>query len=320
MRLLFLLLFLFSSQAIAGSYPERAITLIVPFAEGSDTDLFAKNFIRHVSPYLGQAQFTLEYLPGDSGTKAAQHLLRQPADGYTLMMGRIASQIIAPAMTPSLPYRWNSFTTLSITEILPLICAVHVDSPYRHSRDLISALRQNPGKLKYGTSGTGTILNFSAQYLLHVAGLPPHAARGIDLHSAPQATQALLNGQVDFLCNNALSLIPPIQSGRLRGIFTTAPGRLAALPQLANAREAGLRDMTQLTGWNALVAPPNLPPYVLAHWKTALNQLAQDSAWQAGSQKLGGLPALDSIRDPVFFLRGQSRLYQQLAANLAAQP
>jgi tripartite-type tricarboxylate transporter receptor subunit TctC len=320
MRVLILFLLCLPGLLGAASYPDRPVTLIVPFAEGSDTDLFAQNFTRHMSKYLGRARFQLTYMPGESGSLAAQHLLRQPGDGYTLMLGRIASQVIAPAMQPSLPYRWNSFSTLSIPEILPLICAVRTDSPYRTARDLISALRQKPGQLKFGVSGKGTILNFAVQYMLHVSGLPPSAALPVDLQSAPQVTQALIDGRIDFACNNALSLLQPIQSGRLRGLFTTAPGRLSDLPQLPNAREAGLRDMSQLIGWNAIVAPAGLPADVLARWQAALTQLAQDPAWQAGSQRLGGLPAIDSIRDPQFFLRGQSRLYEQLVANLVPQP
>jgi len=317
MRFLMLLAWFLVAFARATSYPDQPITLLVPFAEGSDTDRFARHFTRHVAKHLGSAQFQLIYLPGDSGAKAAQHLLRQPADGYTLMMGRIASQVIAPASRPALPYRWDSFTNLSIPEILPLICAVRSDSPHRNARDLITALRQTPGQLKYGTSGSGTILNFSVQYLLHISGLPARAALAVDLGSAPQASQALIEGRVDFVCNNALSLLPAIQSGKLRGLFTTAPSRLAALPNLPSAREAGLRDMAQLVGWNVLIAPPNLPAEVSAYWEKALARLAQDPAWQAGSQALGGLPALNLVRDPTVFLRSQSRLYEQLNANLA---
>jgi tripartite-type tricarboxylate transporter receptor subunit TctC len=320
MRILIALSWLLAVCASAAPYPDRPITLIVPFAEGSDTDFFARNLTRHIARHLGQARFELVYLPGDSGAKAAQHLLSQPADGYTLMMGRIASQVIAPATQTALPYRWDSFTNLSVTEILPLICAVRADSPHRNARDLITALRQTPGQLKYGTSGSGTILNFSAQYLLHISGLPTRAAQAVNLGSSPQATRALIDGRVDFVCNNVLSLLPAIQSGELRGLFTTAPGRFSALPQLPNAREAGLRDMAQLVGWNALVAPPGLPAEVSARWKSALGMLAKDRAWQTGSQALGGLPALDLVRDPVVFLRAQNRLYEQLTANLAREP
>ena len=294
------------------AYPEQPITLVVAFGEGSDSDLFARTFVRHLAKHLPGAHFRLSYRPGNAGVLAATSIQSAPADGYTLLGARVASQIIAPTLDPGLPYRWSSFTTIGVVEILPLICAVRADAPYRDARELLAAIRRRPGELRYGTSGAASIGSFSAQYLFHLAGLEADAARAVHLAKADEVADALLGGQVDFTCNYALTLIPLIQNGRLRGLFTTAPGRLAALPQLPNAREAGVRDMGQIIGWNALVGPPGLPVAVVTRWRAVLGRLMQDAAWQAEVATLGGLPALRAVPDPEKFIRQQERVYAQL--------
>lgn len=304
----------------ADAYPNRPIRLIVPYAQGSDTDLLARNLATHIRKYLDQQLIQPDYQPGQSGAKAATQVLHATPDGYTLLAGRINTQVLVPAFEPQTPYRWNQFTNIAVVEIAPLICAVRGDSPHKTVRDLLAAIRKQPGTLKYSTSGTGTALNFSVQYLLHLSGIKPDAVTGIHLDSGAKATAALLNDEVQFICNNALSLIPHIRSGKLRGLFTTAPGRLNALPQLANAREAGLRDMAQIVGGTILVGPPKLPAEVIARWKRALAQLAQDPAWLAEVERLGGLPALRSIPDTEQFIKDQARLYEQLIAKLGLRP
>lgn len=320
MRLFFstFILFLMSLAPCmaANAYPSRTVTLVVPFAVGSDTDKFAQNLARHVGKYLNQSTIKLDYRPGVSGTLAARFMQSVPADGYTLMIGRVGTQVLAPALDSKLGYRWDSFTNLGILEIVPLICAVKSNSPYLNARDLLAAIRAKPGSVKYSTSGNQTILNFTAQYLLFLSGIKPDAAVGVHLTSGATATEALLDGRVQFVCNNANTLIPHIKSGALRGLFTTIPGRLSTLPQLVNSREAGLRDMSQLVGWTALIGPPNLPTEVITRWKDALWKLASDPGWIAGEAELGAQPAIRLNPDPERFIQDQVRLYDQLITNL----
>ena len=302
----------------AGPYPLRPVTLVVPFPQGSDSDLFARNFAQHLPRYLGDAEIRLSYREGASGTVGAALVRAAPADGYTLLEGRVSTQIIAPLLDQRVSYRWRDFTVLAVPELVPLICAVRAEAPYQSARDLLGAIRRQPGRVRYASSGRNTVLSFAAQYLLHLGGLKPDAAEEVVVAGGPQATAAVLGGQADFVCNNAATLIPHIQAGRLRGLFSTAPARLPALPQVPNAREAGVRDMGQIMGWTALVGPPGLPREVVTRWRTALGLLAQDASWQAGVVKLGGLPALRLVTDPERFMRQQERLYEELSVGREA--
>lgn len=320
MRLLFAfltcLLILPTSQARDDVYPVRAITLVSPYAPGSDTDIYGQMLSGHVQALLGGPPMIHASRPGASGALATAEVHQAVPDGYTLLLARTGSQVITPAMTSKPPYRWDDFTVLAILGTNPLICAVRAKSPYQSAHDLLAAIRTQPGKLRYSTVGIGSIQNLAAQYLLALAGLKPDAAQAVHFESAIPATEAVISGRADFVCNNANTLIPRIKSGTLRGLFTTTPTRMSALPDLPNAREAGLRDMMQIQGWTALIGPANLPEEAKQKWQSVLRTLAQDPDWLADNIKLGGQSALLTIKNPDRFVHEQYAFYEKLITRL----
>ena len=309
-----------SAQHHPEPYPERVITLISPFAANSDTTRFGQSFSVFAAKYMDQAKFNVESRPGASGSNAALAVRLAAPDGYILLIGRVATQVIAPALDPKLPYRWQDFTFLGLLEINPLICAVRADSPWQNTRDLLQAIRKAPGSLKYSATGSGTILNMVPQYMFKLSGLKADAAQALHFDGGQSATDALLAGKVDFVCNNAGTLIDLIKSGQVRPLFTTAPGRLEVLPQVQNAREAGLRDIGKLIGWTVLAGPRNMPPAVVARWKTTLAQVAQDPEWRAATVARGGIPALGTSNDTEIFVKEQAEFYDQLVSSLKLRP
>ena len=300
-------------------YPDKPITIIIPYGPKSDTADYTHLLVTQVKRYLDRVDFTEVVRPGDSGAKAATEVKLSPADGYTLMMGRVGSQAISPALKPSLPYRWKDFTFIGVIEIDPLICAVRSDSPYKSVRDLAQAIRKEPGSLKYSTVGTGTIQNISVQYLMKLSGLVAGSIEGVSFPGGPEAAAALLDGRVAFICTSAVSLVQPIKEGRVRAFFTTAPGRLPELPDIPNAREVGLRDMSMVVGWSALVGPPGLPEPVVARWREALKKLAADKEWIAEITKRGAIPAIGTSKDTDRFIKEQCEFYDWLAQSLGMQ-
>ena len=129
-------------------------------------------------------------------------------------------------------------------------------------------------------------------------------------------TGALLAGQIDFMCSNAASMVGPIQDGKMRGLFTTAPGRLPELPELQNTREAGLRDLSAMVGWSVLAGPVGLPAPVVARWKAVLKKLAQDPQWLEEIANLGAIPAIATSKDNERFIKDQFDLYDRLIPTL----
>src|SRR6185436_20131683 len=223
------------------------------------------------------------------GSIGTMQVRTAPPDGYTLLIARIATHAIFPALESKAPYKWNEFTMLSLLELNPYICAVRADSPVKTVQDLHAAIRRDPGKLNFSTAGPGTSQNMASQYLMSLAGLKPTDAVGIHYKSGGEVTTAVLGGQVHFACNNATTMVSQIRAGTLRGLFVTTPARLPEAPELQTAREAGVPDMEKIVGWTALMGPPGMPKDVVERWTAALASVAKDPEWLAGIAKIGGI-------------------------------
>lgn len=311
----FIVLFL-AAGALHAQYPSRAITLVVPFSAGSDADLAARNLAQHAPRYLNGQTIVVVNQPGASGAIGTSAVRNAPADGYTLLLARIASQVILPATDRKAPYQWSDFTLLSVLEINPYLCAVKGDAPYGSMKDLIDDIRKGPGRLNFATVGAGTLQNFGPQYLFALLGLPRDAAVGIPYKGSGKLTNALLGGHVQFACSNLGALLGQFKSGALRPLMTTNRERLKELPEVPTARSLGWPEMENLAAWSALAGPPKLPREVVERWSEALARLSRDEGWLAGNEKLGGIPAIRSPGDTETFVRAQYQLYENLAVRL----
>lgn len=286
---------------------------------GGEADGSARNFAESAAR-VGGPGFEIVHLTGESGASASRAVLQAAPDGQTLLLARVGSVAIQPALSPQTAPSVDSFTVLAVLDQAPLICAVRDGSPIASMRELIAAIAATPGQLRYSTAGPGTIQNLAVRYLLALNGLPSEAARPLHFGQGSLATQALVNGEVDFSCNNARSIIPLVQSGALRALMTTAQGRLRALPGLHNAAESGLRDMQQLQGWSALLGPAGMSAQAVERWRLVLGKVAADPNWQAGTEALGASPLIRGVSDPGHYLRQQSRFYERLVTTLETRP
>ncbi len=296
-------------------YPSKPITFVIPFAAGGDSDLSGRNVAQHAQKYLNNQPIISVNRVGASGTIAAAAVRAAPADGHTLLVARIATHAIMPALESKLSYKWNEFTMLSLIELNPFICFVKADAPWKNTAELIASTRAYPGKLNFSTSGVGTSQNMSVQYLMTLAGLTKDHAVGIHYRSGGEVTTAVLGGQVHFACNNAPTVIPQIKAGALRGMFVM-PARLAEIPEVPSAREAGFPDMEKIVGWTALMGPPGLPKEVVERWVDVFARLAKDSDWQTGNARIGGVAAIRSPAETEKFVREQYELYDRLVGAL----
>jgi len=302
--------------AQAQQYPSKPITFIVPFGAGGDSDLSGRNLAQFAPKYLNNATIVVVNRVGASGAIGSQSVRTAAPDGYTLLLARIASHAINPAMDTKSPYKWNEFTMLSVLEMNPFVCVVKGDSPIRSMKELVEAMRKEPGKLNFSTSGVGTVQNLGPQYFFTLAGLTKDHAVGIHYKSGGDVTTALLGGQVQFACNNLTTILSHIKAGTMRAIMTTTPERLKDLPDVPTSRELGWPDMERITGWTALVGPPGLPRDVVDRWTDVLGKLAKDADWLSGNAKIGGIPSIRSPGETEKFMREQYDLYEGLATRL----
>jgi tripartite-type tricarboxylate transporter receptor subunit TctC len=303
------------ANAFAQGYPSKPITLVIPFAAGGDSDLSGRNVAQHATKYLNNQPIVPVNRVGASGVIGTMAVRTAPADGYTLLVARIATHAIVPALDSKAPYKWNDFTMLSLIELNPYICFVKSDSPHRSAAALIAEVKANPSKLNFSTAGIGTSQNMAAQYWMTLAGLTKDHAVGIHYKGGGEVTTAVLGGQVQFACNNAPTVIPHVKSGAVRALFVT-PTRLAELPDVPTAREAGFPDMEKIVGWTALMGPPGMPREVVDRWVEVFGKLAKDPDWQAGNAKIGGIAAIRSPAETEKFVREQYELYDKLVTGL----
>ena len=306
----------FQANALFAQYPSKPITLVVPFAAGGDSDLSGRNLAQHAQKLLGNRPIVVVNRVGASGSIGSMAVRTAPRDGYTLLVARIASHAIFPAIDSKAPYKWNDFTMLSLIELNPYVCVVKGDSPTKSMNELVAQMRKTPGKLNFSTSGVGTIQNFGPQYFFTLAGLTKDHAVGIHYKGGGEVTTSLLGGQVEFACNNLTTILSHIKAGALRALMVTTPQRLADLPDVPTSRELGWPAMERVTGWSALMGPPGMAKEAVDKWGEVMGKLASDPEWLAGNAKLGGIPGIRSPAETEKFVREQYELYEQLAISL----
>lgn len=300
----------------AQQYPTKPIQFVIPFAAGGDSDLSGRNVAQVAPKYLGgKTNIIPVNRVGASGAIGTSYVKAALPDGYTLLVARIATHAILPAIDSKLNYKWDEFTMLSLIEMNPSICFVRAESPYRSAQDLMEAIRKQPGKLNFSTAGAGTVQNMAPQYWMTLAKLTKDHAVGIHYKGGGEVTTAVMGGQVDFACNNATTLVPHIKSGRIRGLMAS-PDRITEAPGVPSAREAGFPDMEKLVGWTALMGPAGMPKPVVDRWAQVFQQLAKDPDWQTGNARIGGVPAIRSPAESYAFVKEQYELYYGLATSL----
>lgn len=307
---------LFATQALAQQdYPTKPILFVIPFGPGGDSDLSGRNVAQTASKYFNNRPIVALNRVGASGAIGSMSVKNATPDGYTLLVARIATHAILPATDSKLGYKWNEFSMLSMIELNPYACFVRGDAAIRSAADLVSVLRKSPGKLNYATAGVSTSQAMAAQYWMSLAGLTKDHAVGIHYKSGGEVTAAVMGGQVDFACNNVPTVIPQVQTGRVRALMVM-PTRLKELPDAPSAKEAGFPDMEKIVGWTALMGPPGLPRALVDRWADVFQKLAKDPDWQAGNARIGGIASIRSPAETEKYVREQFELYDKLASAL----
>ncbi len=303
-----------SGQALAQAdvYPTKPVTIVVPFSAGGDSDQSARNLSVTAQAQLGQPVVVVNR-PGANGAIGSQAVKDAGPDGYTLLLARVGSQSLLPALQPAgLGYKWNDFTFIGLLELNPVVCVVHPESPYKTFGDLTQALKARPGKLNYSASGPATVQNLAPQLLLANLQLKPDAAINVNYKGGGEAALAVMSREVDFSCNNMSSMAGQIAGGKLRALVTTTPERLKKLPDVPTAREAGFPQLEAVVGWSALYGPPKMDRAALQRWAAVLRHAAGDARWIAANEGYGGIPKILSPQDTEKYVAENFATYQDL--------
>jgi len=265
---------LFAATAWAGpaEYPDKPVTVIVPFAAGGPTDTIARVVATSMDAQSGKS-FVIENLGGAGSTIGTAKVARAKPDGYTLLWGSSSALVIAPHLYAHLAYDpVKSFEPVGRVASTPYVLMVRADSPYKTYEDLIAGMRKKPGSLNFGSPGEGTSLHLTLELMLEENGVK---AVHVPFKGGAPAMQALLGGYVQFLVDVPSAALPMIKSGRVRALAVTSATRLPELPDTPTLQELGLKNF-ESQAWFAVLAPRGTPAPIVEKLQKMLRAALKD--------------------------------------------
>lgn len=256
--------FLAAAQAQA-AFPERPVTLVVPFAAGGSTDVVARVIAEKMSEDLGQ-QVIVQNVAGAGGSLGAGNVARAEPDGYTILMGTVATHALNPLILKSKPYDAQAdFAPVSLLVVVPNVLVVNPELPAKSVEELLALLKAEPDKWSYASSGNGTPLHLSGELFKSMAGV---TMEHIPYKGSGPALNDVLGNQVSIMFDNLPSSSAHIKAGTLRALAVTTSERAPSFPDIPTMAEAGLPGYETYT-WNALFAPKDTPKEVVDRLNSA---------------------------------------------------
>ena len=256
----FALAAVFACPAIAQTYPAKPIRLIVPFPAGGSADIMARAVSQKMSETWRQP-VVVDNRVGASGNIGADMVARSAGDGYTLLLCTVGTHAIHQTLYKKLPFDpINDFTPVAYIAGVPNVAVVHPAVPVRNVQELIAFIRARPGQVNFGSSGTGTSVHMSGELLKVIEGLD---MTHVPYRGNPQAVTDLLSGQLTLMITNMPSVVPFIQSGRLRALAVTTRERSSALPDVPTMQEAGVAGY-ESSAWFGLLGPAGVPREIVS--------------------------------------------------------
>ncbi|HZT49938.1 MAG TPA: tripartite tricarboxylate transporter substrate-binding protein [Hyphomicrobiaceae bacterium] len=301
------------------AYPNRTITVIVPFAAGGPTDVVARLLGEHMSHTLGQ-QLVVENVGGAGGTTGMTRVAQAAPDGYTIGVGNMGTQSAAPALYPNLKYDpAKSFAQIGICNYTPQAIVAKKTTEAKDLKEFLAYLKANSEKLSYGHAGVGSISHVSGTLFNSMFGLKPAlvAYRGTN-----PALNDLVGGQIDYMVDQSLNVIPQIKGGTIKVYAVAAPARLESLPDVPTTKEAGVDFI--FSAWNAMVAPKDTPKEIVDKLAAALSKALDDPNVTKRYVDLGSTAPPAAERGPAGLQKlvesEMARITPVLKAAMAAEP
>ncbi|MSQ49419.1 MAG: tripartite tricarboxylate transporter substrate binding protein [Betaproteobacteria bacterium] len=282
---------LLTQGAYAQTYPTKPIRLVMPYPPGGSSDILARPIANEMSKSLGQPVM-IEYKPGAGSTIGADFIAKSAPDGHTLVMLLTAHAINATLLT-SLPYdTLKDFTSITLAATLPLVVVVNAQSKIHSVQELIAAAKNNPGKLNYGSAGTGNTSHLAVEYFKSVVGVD---MAHVPYKGSGPMVAALLGREIDLMFDSLSSSLAQIQAGKFRALGVSTAKRSHVAPQVPTIQEAGLPGF-DISVWYGIFAAANTPaPIVQRLNMEFIKAMAAPEAKQRiedyGYQIVGSTPA-----------------------------
>ena len=264
-KLLCFLSFFILPQAWA-AYPEKPVTLVVPFAPGGSNDIVARQLAKQLTAQWGQPVI-IENKPGAGTAIGAAYVAKQRSDGYTLLVAS-STFTMAPAVVNNLPFDpVKDFTPIAMIGEVPLALAAKPKSPGKDAKEYFDYLRTTPN-LNYGATGVGSIQHFAGVMLSQALG---NNMSAVQYKGGSPAMTDTMGGHIEFSIGSMTQVLPQIRNGTLRGVAVTSSQRSAAAPDMPTFQEAGIKDY-DIQQWWGLLGPANVDPAIQQLINSAVNK------------------------------------------------
>ena len=258
----------FAQPGGSAGWPNRPIHIVIPYAAGSSPDVIARILAEKIAPRLGQA-VVVDNRPGAGGNNGTAAVTKAAGDGYTFLVSTNGPLVYNTVIYPKLGY--DPFTELRPVVLAGAqanVCAVRTDSGIRSLGDLVKAMKANPGKFNFASTGVGSLSQLGVELL---KAKTDTFAVHIPYASSPLAILAILQGDVQFACVPAIAVMPQVKSGKLRPLAVSTAQRSALMPDIPTMKEAGLSGVEN-TAWMAVMAPAGTPNDIVERMNKAIDE------------------------------------------------
>ncbi len=305
------------SIAMAQGYPDRPITMVVPYGPGGAADLSARMIAGAAPTHLGQPILAVNKT-GAAGVVGSNFVLNSANDGYTLLSARVGSQMGVPAMNKTIPYAWDDFTIIGMTELNPFVLVVNPESGIETFADFEAKIKAGE-EMSYSSAGVGTLLHIAVAVMSNAMGADFEKLIHVPFKGGGKARAAVVGGQVDFSFQNLSAVAGALEAGQLTALVVTTTDRQDIIPDVPTASEAGYTDLEMIIGWSAIYGPADLPEEVVAKWSETMNALREDRAWNRMTTSLGNIVTIMSPEETKAFVEAQYNTYNDTLEKLGLQ-
>lgn len=269
------------------TWPNRPVTMVVPYAPGGSTDLVARLVAAELAVALGQPVI-IENMSGIGGIAGVSRVAKAAPDGYQVVVGNVGTHAQNQYLFAYPPYDAAvEFVPVALLVDQAMLLAVRADLPVEGLADFIAYLRANGARAQYGSAGFGSPTHLACALLNSALGVD---IRHVAFRGGGPATRELLAGKIDYFCSNVAAIKPHIAAHRLKAPAMLSRDRLESLPGVATVREQGLADF-EASNWMALFLPAATPEPIVSRWNEAVVSALANPALQARLRSLGAEPA-----------------------------
>jgi tripartite-type tricarboxylate transporter receptor subunit TctC len=274
---------LIATNACAAEYPVRPIKLVVPYAAGGPTDVLGGLVADFLGRDLKQATI-VENKAGAQGAIGAEAVARAEPDGYTLFVSAASIIVLNPMLYKKLSYDpVKDFRMLALVTDLPVVMEIHPSVPAKTVAEFVAYAKQNPGKLNFGSAGTGGTIHLAGEMFKQMAGVE---MTHVPYKGAGPALTDLLSGNIQVMFDSLSTALPPVKSGLLRPLGVSSAQRSPDLPDIPTIAESGYPDYV-VSVWYGIAAPAKLPDDIAEKISASLDRALNDDAFRASLEKIG---------------------------------